>query len=361
MLWTRSLVVGLAVTVLGSVQYSCGQDRQGLSDISSSQTFLQFRANRLKLFDPKTVLAADDHERLWKANIELAFRCEVDNKIKLDQFGMAGTSLFNQFNPNACAEFMKLVNEEIIGLVLAREELVEMLLKLKTNADKDWEKKRHKDFPSLIFRAELVKAHARVQSIDAVAKPGNQTWLLINVFPCEHRPEDLVVAYYRSRIKNESRGSIDSRDSRTYIQYKPPHPKYTGEYEMPKLKPNRQQPLVSVADDGLSRRERELEFGFIFTDRTGFVSHQIEGVTTVGDVDQLDPRIRVFLEHVDSHIKDRLPNGSQVSPNELHLRIGSVAKALSEKFPNYSMDVSISEHPVGDMKYSRITIGVLDR
>lgn len=325
------------------------EDRARLRATGSKSEERKQIAQRLKILDKLSLLADDKHETLWKKNIILAIKNDGDARCEIDAIGIASTAIVRERRPTMCVELMKLANEEVVGRNLDYPALAELLLSLKNRVDIVWEKTQSKDFPEVIFRAELVNHFSTIRK-------ANETWLLVDVHHVDKLPSDLMVSDLINRT-----GQLNSEDPRSHIVYDPPHPRaeeslhfYTN---LPPLEPERRKATVTVVDDGLTNRQREAEFGFNFTDSTDFNTHQIESVGWTG-IDR-DERTDWCLGQASMLILDRLPCGSRVSDDELHLRLGSVTKVLNSRFPEYWLEIVVREYKCGKRVYSSIVFDLI--
>ena len=326
---------------------------------SPRTTIEAYKSERLKQADELARLTPQDHEELWRRLIELQIRNSGES-IKLDAFGMAATAIVDRQRPNMCSRLMEEVSEEIQGQEMSFKDLKGLLLNLKKRVDSEWGQVKSQEAQCVVFRAKLFKKHSRVRK-------RLETWLLIDVFGSEQSPHDLVKDDYQKKLR-EHRSAPRPVDSQPEaIVYKKPHPLfYESKFmwsNLPIPKSGRNQTVVKVADDGLTPSERESELGFRFTDTTGFESHQIEEYEC-----ELSSAKAPTMERVDYVIKeagslmaDRLPKGAVVTPQELHLRLGSVVRILNRRFDDIELHVVAEQAKIGERFYSRLRIKASQR
>ncbi|MFO0943735.1 MAG: hypothetical protein U0930_23615 [Pirellulales bacterium] len=337
--------------------------------VSNSEAISAFKSSRLKQLDPRRFFSEEQHQNLWKNNIELRLdigrpkatemvvdkKVDVDlktmDKVRLDRFGMGATALISNSMPTLCAEVMELVNEEAVGVGLDSEKFELFLLKLKEFVDKKWVRLRPSDFPKVVFRAELVDHFSVIRK-----KP--EQWFLIDAYHVGEYEGDLVEADFRSLYSKVVFGQVNSADPLTFLNRALPHPQVEETFHSlsnpKKLLPNRQDPKVIVHDDRLTLQEREKSLGFKVIDSTNRKRHQIEGFSFESDVKV--PRLERAIEEALDLVLDRIPSGSSLTFEELHLRIGSVANVLGRTLPDCQLVVTILDNKVGDTNYSMIKI-----
>jgi hypothetical protein len=324
--------------------------------VSNPAAFKQWRDKWLGMTDPKTRLSPAEHEKLWGENIVISMRFAPE-KIRLDAFGMGATPAIHKSLPRLCESMMETVNDEVIHNALEYKEIVSLLLKLKSRVDAEFRKKSKRDeFVPTVFRCELSQQTSSIRNTA-------ECWLVIDVYPATKKVEGLLEADFKSIHLNGHIDGVIPNDLGTTITFVEPDPRIKESKlwwkNLPPLKPNRQEPRVVVHDDGLSRQERESQNGFSFADNTGLKSHQVEGVGWGGS--QLDERTEDALSTAASLISDRLPKGSVVSPDELHLRVGKAANVLSRRFPKHILDIKVELRPFGDKNFSEIRLELTAR
>lgn len=338
------------------VSVSClGQTTQNAAPVrqysAKQEEINQFRAERLKALDTHSRLSKAEHELLWERNITVAIYSK-DDSLKIDAFGIAVTTFVDKHKPSMCAAIMQLVNDEVAGQHHEFSKLPELLLSIKDRVDKEWKKVNRSDFPDVLFRAELIDRPHDVGATKA-------TWLLIDVHQCYSSHEDLTDSDLKSSLLRDFRGQVNPKDPDTQIVYKSPHPNYLAAAafwgNIPALSPDRNQVLVNVVNDGFDRGARESAFGFKVQDLTKLSSHQIEGVYADRFAER-DSRTQEFLVEAFQLFHDRMPDGTVLTADDLHLRVGSVAKVLHTKFRDISLVVTIVESKMGDRIYSKLEI-----
>lgn len=121
---------------------------------------------------------------------------------------------------------------------------------------------------------------------------------------------------------------------------------------------DRNEVRVPVHDDRLTIAEREKKFGFKLIDegRRRKKFYQIEDYS-LPSVD--DNRALRVLSEANDLFFERVPYGSYLSYEELHLRVGSVADVLSRKFPTYKLVVTIQASKVHSSDYSNLCLEVV--
>lgn len=329
-----------------------------------------FRSKRLKELDPGSLLSRDQHENLWKNNIELrissvrlkaidtaggkngtATAAKTVNTVSLDRFGMGATVLISDSMPTICAEVTETVNDVVVGVELDFATLDEVLIKIKKTVDQKWARSKPSDYPKVVFRAELVDHFSVIRK-----KP--ERWLLIDAYHVDEFEGDLVQADFRNFHLGVRSGKVNSADPRTFLNRALPHPQVEevmhSMLNPEKLLPNRQDPKVIVHDDRLTLQERERTLGFKVVDKTGRKLHQIEGFTNVDRRSEL--RLQRAIDEAVLLIYDRIPRGSSLTFEELHLRIGSVANVMGRTLPDCQLVVTVLDKEVGDTNYSMIKI-----
>ncbi len=342
--------------------------------LSNADAVTSLKKKRVKQLDPRAFLSQEKHENLWKNNIELQIdfdplktsdtsgnkkgvnSTKTGEKVRLDRIGMGATALISDSLPTICAEVMELTNEEVVGVGLDSEALESLLLKLKKLVDEKWARTAPAEYPKLLFRAELVD-HL------SVIRKKHERWLLIDAYHVGELTGSLVESDFRNNQMRVVSGRVDSSDPRTYLARSLPHPAVEESFHSmanpPKLLPNRADPKVIVHDDGLTAREREKSRGFRVVDTTSRNRHQIEGFSTADRANE--PRLQRAIDEALDLLLDRIPRGSELSFEEFHLRIGSVANVMGRTLPDCQLVVTISDKKVGDQTYSLIEIDASSR
>jgi hypothetical protein len=324
------------------------------------------RIEKLKfvlIADPYKRYTLDQHQVLWNNNIlfTLPFKHtnsqpkpdEVNSQLKIDAFGLSSTMLVYKKHPQLSDKLMKKINGQFVGKSIGNDELYELVQDLKKELDAAWRRSPDKNFDSLILRAELSNHHSRVTN-----KP--ECWLLVEVSHAKRDSYDLFICdfvdkQFKLEEKRRARFSIDveSRPVRTAL-----HPEFVENQFVSKnrsLEKNQNEATIIVHDDKLTIAEREAIFGFQLVDNTDRKFHQIESCTWP-NVD--NSRVLNVLSEASSLISDRVPKGSFLSFEELHLRIGSAANVFQRRFPNYQLIVTVDELKIGKSNYSRLTMNV---
>lgn len=379
----RSTLLCIFLSSLGMAQQP-ERDRKISSEVKSLSidkyitdvdAISAFKSKRLKQLDPRAFLSREQHENLWENNIELQMvfdplkasdtaggekdvrsSSKTSDRVRLDRIGMGATALISESLPTLCAEVMELTNEEVVGVGLDSEALESLLLKLKKLVDEKWVRSAPAEYPKLLFRAELVDHFS-------VIRKKHERWLLIDAYHVGEFEGDLVEAHFRNKQMRVVSGRVDSSDPRTYLTRSLPHPAVEESFHTmanpPKLLPNRADPKVIVHDDGLTSREREKSRGFSVVDTTSRNRHQIEGFSTADRANE--PRLQRAIDEALDLLLDRIPRGSELSFEEFHLRIGSVANVMGRTLPDCQLVVTISDKKVGDKNYSLIKIDASSR
>ncbi len=182
---------------------------------------------------------------------------------------------------------------------------------------------------------------------------------MVDIYQSDGISQYLARADFERELSERRRPPHHRDDPQTIVLYKDPHPKYLeSEYfwnSLPAPKPNRNQTIVTVADDGLDRQEREVVLGFRFTDTTGFESHQLEGLGG-SMLDIRDARTQHFLNEAAGLFGARLPRGCIVTPDEIHLRIGSIVRILNRRYGDMELHVTVEKKKIGEGTYSKLRI-----
>ncbi len=379
---SRSTLLYIFLSSVAAAQLTAQGDRkisfEGRSlsideHLSNADAVSSLKKKRVKQLDPRAFLSQEKHENLWKNNIELQIHFDslktsdaagnkkgaldsskTGEKVRLDRIGMGATALISDSLPTLCAEVMELTNEEVVGVGLDSEALESLLLKLKKSVDEKWARTAPAEYPKLLFRAELVDHLSVIRK-----KP--ERWLLIDAYHIGEFEGDLLQADFRNF--HLGFGTVNSADPRTFLNRALPHPQVEevmhSMLNPEKLLPNRQDPKVIVHDDGLTAREREKSLGFRVVDTTGRDRHQIEGFSAADR--SCEPLLQRALDEALDLLRDRIPKGSELSFEEFHLRIGSIANVMGRTLPYCQLVVTISDEKVGDQTYSLIKIDASSR
>lgn len=338
--------------------------------VTNQDAISEYKSKRLKHLDPGELLTREQHQNLWKNHIELridsvrlkatetaggkfetTISLKAGDRVRLDRFGMGATALISETLPSLCAEVTELVNDEVVGVGLDSGEFESVLIKIKKSVDEKWARSKQSDYPKVVFRAELVDQFSVIRK-----KP--EWWLLIDVYHAGEFEGDLVEADFRSLYSRAMFGKVNSADPLTFLNRALPHPQVEETLHSmlnpEKLQPNRQDPTVIVHDDRLTLQEREKSLGFKVVDTTNRKRHQIEGFSRVDHPGEL--RLQRAIDESLDLFFDRIPRGSSLTFEELHLRIGSVAKVLGRTLPDCQLVVTILDNKVGDTNYSKIKI-----
>ena len=320
------------------------------------------REEKLKFYkttDPSGRYSLEKHQLLWDKNIKLSLTYKpVDGqqksndsnvKLKIDAFGLSTTKLMHEQYPELATDLMRKVREEVVGESIDYDDLYELVLAVKKELDQVWARSKDKENDSLIFRAVLVNHHSRVSQ-----KP--ECWLLVEVFHAKRHTNDLFVRDFMDDVLKGKMNLADilNKGRLEHLFFPGSHPMVEESRFLDKnriLNPNRIDVKVTVHDDKLTIAEREATLGFRLIDESERKYHQIEGCFWS---DSDDRRALEALGEASGLLADRVPKGTYLSFDDLHLRLGSVAGVLQRKFPQYILIVTIKKKTINNRDYSSL-------
>lgn len=324
------------------------------------------RNEKLKFYnstDPNSRFPLSMHQSLWDKNIKLSllYRSErnakgVDDLFVVDAFGLSTTRLMHEKYPELADEIMKRIRRDVVGKSIDYNDLYDVILALNRELNTIWARSGEKEYDSLIIRAGLANHFSRMSN-------KRECWLLVEVFHATPSAHDLFVRdvidhALKAKKKVADRFKLDRSQGQCYPNSHPMVQESRFLEKNQKLKQNRNQVKVIVHNDRLTNAEREATFGFKLIDVKGRKFHQIEGCS-FSSVD--DRRTFEALSEASDLFLDRVPDGSYLSFEELHLRVGSVANVLQRRFPTYSLIVTIQENKINDVVYSNVHLEVANR
>jgi hypothetical protein len=335
-----------------------------VAELVADQEFV--RNEKLKFYkssDPNGRYTLGMHQLLWDENIKFSLPFKhrdsqrkadgVDDNFKIDAFGMSTTKLIHEKQPELATDLMRRIHGEVVGKSIDFAELFDLIRKLKRELDAEWARSTQKEFDALILRAGLTNHLSRVSNKD-------ECWLLVEVFHTKRNSNDLFVCDYmdkllRSRKRGSERYESVSNDALFYPSIHPmvQESRFLDKNRRPKK--DRNVPQVTVHSDLLTISEREALIGFELIDNTERKFHQIEGCYWAS-ID--DARALKAMSDASSLLSDRVPDGSYLSFDELHLRLGSVAIILQKRFPEYKLIVTIKEVKINNLDYSKLHLEV---
>ncbi len=321
----------------------------------------------LKLIDPRGRFTEEQHQKLWDKNVQLNLMVDTqtvrpkadasktdesktDETLKIDAFGIGLSTSIHEKYPNLAAQLMKKYTGEVAGREITYGEIYDVIYSLKSELlDPTWARAGDKEYSALILRATVLKHHSQINK-------RNECWLLVDALHAKTSPYDLFVSDFideKIRLPGE-RVRTEERESGEY--YPPSHPMSLENQFFERtyrLKRNRTEPRVAVSDDGLTIPGRESTYGFKLINKTKQKAFQIEGCHWRGEV---EPSVKPALGEVFTLIDDRVPNGTFLTLEELHLRTGSVANALQKKFPEYNLVVKIEEKRIENQVFASLCV-----
>lgn len=324
------------------------------------------RSEKLKFYkssDPNSRYSLDMHQALWDNNIKIILPYRhvgpqqetrgVLASFKIDAFGLSTTNLMHEEHPELATDLMKKIRGEVVGKNIDYNDLYDLVLELKRELDAVWARSKNEEYDSLILRAGLTNHTSKVSN-------KRECWLLVEVFHAKRFSHDLFVRDFmdqvlRVKINIAERYKTNPMEGQTYTNLHPMVQESRFLEKNRRLQPNRNQAKVIVRDDLLTIAEREATFGFRVIDNTEKKYHQVEG-SSWPDVD--NRRASEALSYASELLSDRVPKGTYLSFEELHLCVGSVANNLQSRFPEYKLIITIKESKLNNAVYATLYLDV---
>lgn len=331
--------------------------------VSDQETVRQEKQKFYEASDPHRRYTLGRHQSLWSNNIKLSLPFQhpdsqtnregvVDN-FTIDAFGMSTAEYIHERYPKLATDLMKKISREIVGKSITFDELYDLILKLKREVEEVWAHARDKEYDSVILRASLENYLSSMRN-------KRECWLLVEVFHARRNSHDLFISDFMDkllRVKNKIPSHIIEPMNVQVWPYSHPFVIESRFLEKKRKPPQRDRdnPQVTVHDDLLSIAEREVGFGFTVIDETDRRFHQIEGCSWP---DKDSARALRALSEANDLLTKRVPDGSYLSFEELHLRLGSVAEVLRRKYPEYKLIFTIKDTKINEAVYSAIFMDI---
>jgi hypothetical protein len=365
----RNLTIFLGIVL--SSQIAAAQEKTPTPN--SVQEYLSdteaIRNEKLKFYkkvDPFNRISFAMHELLWSKNIKLSLAYDPtkyqdkgvrDNqpnsvdKFKIDEIAISTTVLIHEKDSDLATGFMKKYSDQFVGKPIDFDGLYGLVLDLNDEINAAWDQCANKQFDDLILRIELQNYFSKIRK-------RAECWLWVEVSHANAEPYDLFV---RDEVKKLiSRGEKGSSKpfERLEAQHMPvSHPlvrvsNWTRKTR--KLEIDREKVKVAVPDDHLSVGERESRFVFKLIDQTDRKRHQIEKCSwSAGGL-----REQWVLSEATNLILDRMPYGSYLTFEEIHLRMGSVVNVLQRSFPDFKLSATIEDYEKNGIVFSGLKLNV---